>query len=193
MRAFTPHIPDTVRPLKVQIDKNKPLDIEIGAGAGLFAITHAKNNKDRQLISIEHTKERFERLQKRKKAHPDLENLKIVHANAISWIAAHCQPESVDHIYLLYPNPWPKKKHQNQRWHQMPFMGFLLNCLKSDGKLTMATNLEWYKEEALFWFEKRWLRRVTCEKVVPGGARTHFERKYLARGESCFNLEVGRL
>lgn len=190
-RTYKPFIPDQVRRQSVQISKQLPLDIEIGSGAGLFAIQHSLEHQNRQLIAIEHTKERFQKLQQRALAHTHTEHLHVVHANAISWIAAHCPEKTVDHIYLLYPNPWPKSRHQNQRWHRMPFMGFLLARLKPDGRLTLATNLEWYAEEAHDWFQHHWSCQASVTQILPQEGhtpRTHFERKYLERGQTCYDI-----
>lgn len=166
------------------------VDVEIGAGQGLHAVRYCKAEPGRKLVAIERTHTRFALLQRRKEKHPDLENLFVVHADAVSVFAHELRDESVDRIFLLYPNPYPKAKHSNLRWHNMPFMVQLLAKLKRGGQLVLATNIESYASEALEKLISEWrLELVSHEKVSDAQpARTHFEKKYLERGETCWNL-----
>ncbi|MGE3385431.1 MAG: tRNA (guanosine(46)-N(7))-methyltransferase TrmB [Bdellovibrionales bacterium] len=165
------------------------VDLEIGAGAGLHAIHYAKANPNRLLIAIERTS-KAERLQRRAKNHPKLSNLLAYRSDAIHWVT-HFVPElSLSRIFLLYPNPYPKARQQNLRWHAMPFMGFLLSRLKAQGELILATNEAFYAQEAKNTFCGHWGLQLKSEEILSADSipRTHFEKKYLARGELCRNL-----
>jgi len=166
------------------------VDVEIGAGAGLHAIRYAQQNPQRHLIAIERTQTRFHQLARRRAEHPELTNLFPVHADALS-VFVHCLPDqSVERIFLLYPNPYPKEKQANLRWHNMPFMNFLKTKLKVGGSLILATNIEDYADEAECKMIAEW-RFQLREKQILNGARdprTHFEKKYLERGQSCWNF-----
>ena len=105
------------------------MDIEIGCGVGLHPITYAKIHPDRNLVALEHTKEKFDKFWGRYENHASLDNLYPIHGNAISWISAHIKPASVSRYFLLYPNPWPKARHKNRRWAAMPFMAKLHETL----------------------------------------------------------------
>ncbi len=73
----------------------------------------------------------------------------------------------------------------------MPFMEKVIACLKPNGCLHVSTNLEWYAAEARANFERVWqletlrFERIQAGDIVP---RTHFERKYLARAQTCFDM-----
>ena len=144
-------------------------------------------------IAIEHTQERFGKFARRLANHEPMVNLHAVHANAISWIV-HCVPAaSLDRIWLLYPNPYPKTRHRNQRWHAMPFAAKLVETLKPGGELRLATNEQFYANEA----ERDWqLQGLVLDSRKEIGSdeapRTHFERKYIERGETCFDLTFVR-
>jgi tRNA G46 methylase TrmB len=145
------------------------------------------------LIAIEHTRERFAKFARRLAHHEPLSNLRAVHANAISWIAHCVPPESVDRYWLLYPNPYPKARQRNQRWHAMPFARHLISTLKPGGELVLATNEGFYADEA----ERDWalagltfVSRGLVSRDVP--PRTHFERKYLERSQDCHELVFSR-
>ncbi len=167
-----------------------PLDIEIGCGVGLHPILYQGQHPERCLVALEHTKEKFDKFYRRFINHGSPENLIPVHANGISWVSQQLPNESVDQFFFLYPNPNPKPGDLNKRWYAMPFMQRVLEVLKKDGKITLATNEGFYKDEALDYFINHWKLKLV-EKIHLDSSfkpRTHFEKKYLARGEACFNL-----
>jgi tRNA (guanine-N7-)-methyltransferase len=165
-----------------------PLDIEIGSGVGLHPIQYAKANPERRLIAFEHTSEKFERFQSRLDRHPDLHNLVGVHGEAIRWVTHLFEGENIARCFLLYPNPEPKAP--NKRWLRMPFFAHLLSLLEPDGEIHLATNEKDYFEEALAWAEHAWHLKIghrrAFDQSIDRIPRTHFEKKYLARGETCY-------
>ena len=168
----------------------QPLDIEIGCGVGLHPIQYAQAYPERYLVAIEQTREKFAKFQRRF-AHHDLSNLLPVHANAIAWVTHALREQSVERFFFLYPNPNPKASDLNKRWHAMPFMSQVIACLKPNGQIHMATNVEAYALEARAYFEQIWklatvrFARIRAGDITP---RTHFETKYLARGQTCFDM-----
>jgi tRNA (guanine-N7-)-methyltransferase len=173
--------------------QDRPLDLEIGCGVGWHPIRYAKENPERNLIAIEHTREKFEKFAGRARNTP-LENLLPVHADAVRWVAHALQPRALDRVLLLYPNPEPKAA--NKRWLRMPFMHHLLETMKPGAELILATNIEDYWREAQTYAREFWnleiveARRFSSADAPMGTPRTHFEKKYLARGETCFDLKL---
>jgi tRNA (guanine-N7-)-methyltransferase len=167
-----------------------PLDIEIGCGVGLHPILYQGQHPERCLVAIEHTKEKFDKFYRRFQNHGSPKNLIPVHANGISWVSQQLPMNSVDRFYFLYPNPNPKPGDLNKRWYAMPFMQKVLEVLKPGGQLILATNEFFYKEEALDYFLNYWKLKLLEETILKSDFkhRTHFEKKYLERGEDCFNL-----
>ncbi|MFN8369910.1 MAG: hypothetical protein U0T83_04695 [Bacteriovoracaceae bacterium] len=98
--------------------------------------------------------------------------------------------ESVDRYIMLYPNPYPKSKQQNKRFHCMPFMEVIRKTLKPGGEIIMATNEEFYAKEALDWMNSYWGFDLIRDEILRNGdtPRTHFEKKYLLSNQKCFNL-----
>jgi tRNA (guanine-N7-)-methyltransferase len=166
-----------------------PVCVEIGAGQGFFAVQFAKANPAKTLIAIERTQERFAKLQRRV-VNNRCDNVIPVRANAVNWIA-HCLPcQSVDNYFLWYPNPYPKPSQRNKRFHAMPFMAYLLQTLKPYGTFTLATNQGFYYREARTLMVDVWgLTCVVDRQIEPQHSpRTHFEKKYLGRGDHCWQL-----
>ncbi len=168
------------------------LDLEIGCGVGWHPIQYAQQNPLRDLIAIEHTRTKFARFRSRFAHHPNLHNLFPIHADAVRWVAHHLPVDSVSRIFILYPNPEPKAP--NRRWFRMPFMQQLLKVLKPGGEITLASNEPTYILEAIEYARKHWSLKVLesrsfdSAQPLPGIPRTHFDKKYLQRGQTCFDV-----
>ena len=178
------------RVLQTHWNQELPLYLEIGAGVGFHPIHFAKKNPHSQLIAIEKTSEKYQKMHRRFLRHPNLDNLSIAHANAINYVSHYISPESLDGVFLLYPNP--NFKNPAQRWARMPFMETLHKKLKPSGTLTLASNESWYIEEAKQHLRTQFLllehTTLSLDQKLQFFPRTHFEKKYLERGENCWNL-----
>lgn len=170
----------------------KKLVIEIGAGQGLHAIQYAETHPDTFYIAIERTQNKFGKMQSRLAHHPHITNLMLINEDATKWLAENIQAEEVDAYFILYPNPYPKQKQANKRWHYMPFMDFLFNTLQQSAPLTLATNIQSYFDEACEVFAIHSSVELQSSGKIDQNfkGRTHFERKYLERGETCYQLKV---
>lgn len=161
--------------------------IEVGAGKGKHALLFTKTHPDTQLIAIERTREKFLAMQKQHGIEGQA-NLQTVHADALPWIVHALYPEQVEQFFILYPNPEPH--NPAQRWVNMPFFEFLLSRLKTGGTITLASNIPAYIEEAEQQAEQLWKLPLIKEVIAQDSARTHFEIKYLERGELCQQLII---
>ncbi len=163
------------------------LVLEIGTGKGKHALLFANRNPNKQLIAIERTRNKFEAFAKLATEH-NLTNLTPVHADAIAWIVHAIKPNTVACIYILYPNP--EQHNPNQQWLNMPFFEFLLSRLCEGGEVILATNIESYMDNAQQQAKSVWCLPTLREKVAADSQRTHFEVKYLARDETCWQLTM---
>jgi len=167
----------------------EPVCVEVGAGKGKHALLFSKNNSDTQLIAIERTREKFLAMQKQHAVEGQT-NLQTVHADALPWIVHALYPEQVEQFFILYPNPEPH--NPAQRWVNMPFFEFLLSRLKTGGTITLASNIPAYIEEAETQVQELWNLPFVKEVIAADSARTHFEIKYLERGELCQQLIISK-
>lgn len=186
-KLFRPRDFELPEILKTKAGERQPLYLEIGAGKGKHALSFAADNPYKSLIAIERTRVKFEAFNKLANAQ-NLGNLNAIHADAIAWIVQAVDPNSVTGIYILYPNP--EQHNPNQQWLNMPFFEFLLSRLKSGGKIILATNIEAYIDNAEKQALDLWCLPTLRKQVTRDKARTHFEVKYLARGETCWEIEI---
>lgn len=189
-RAFQPQRLSAPRDFVMPDAALKPkssLVLEIGAGKGKHALSFAMQNPDKHLIAIERTRNKFEAFEKLA-AQQNSANLTAIHADAIAWIVHAIAPNSIDSIYILYPNP--EQHNPNQQWLNMPFFEFLLSRLQVGGEIILATNIETYMDNAEQQANEVWCLPNTRSQVASSSQRTHFEVKYLARQETCWELSM---
>lgn len=179
--------PRNFLPMSAEFWQNKSVCLEIGAGKGKHAVQFAHQYPEKYLLAIERTQEKFLAMKKRaNQVH--LPNLKVIHADAIAWITHAVPVASIQKIFILYPNPEPN--NPNQRWLNMPFFEFLLSRLQPNGQIILATNIKNYADETEEKAITIWQLPTTRQQVAMRSQRTHFEIKYLARGEICWQLEM---
>lgn len=161
--------------------------LEIGAGKGKHAISFAAQHPAAAVIAIERTAEKYRTMQ-RLAEQSQLANLTTIHADAIAWVTFGIPKNSLSKIFILYPNPEPN--NPNQRWLNMPFFELLLSKLQPDCEIVIASNIASYIDEAYEMARAIWQLPVTRTPVPLSSERTHFEIKYLARGEACWQLNI---
>lgn len=169
--------------------KNEKLVIEIGAGVGLHPIQYAQENNNDFVVAIERTLNKFQKMQRRHKNH-HLANLLPIHADATRWICQNIRENEVDKYFILYPNPYPKSCQANKRFHNMPFMQYLIKTLKKKGEIVLATNDLGYYQDAKKSLQEKFSLNLLEDGLWTFLPRTHFEKKYRARGEKCFNIKL---
>ena len=174
-------------PRDFQMIRPEPICVEIGAGKGKHALLFSSQHPEHKLIAIERTREKYLAMQKQH-ALERQGNLQVVHADAMPWIVHALLPTQVQQFFILYPNPEPH--NPAQRWLNMPFFEFLLSRLKVAGTVTLASNIPEYIAEAQQQLIETWKLPFVKEVIPATSARTHFEIKYLQRGELCQQLII---
>lgn len=188
-RNFHPeylHAPKGVNP---PVPTQSPLYFEIGAGKGKHALLFANANPDSHLIAVERTHEKYAAFAKQADL-AKLDNLQVIHADAIAYAVHFLPPNSLSGVFILYPNPEPHNK--NQRFVNMPFFEFLLSRMQPNATITIASNIESYIDEASQMLVETWRLPFVKKSIESSSARTHFEIKYLARGEHCQELIISK-
>jgi tRNA (guanine-N7-)-methyltransferase len=61
-------------------------------------------------------------------------------------------PVSISRAFILFPDPWPKRRQQKRRLVQPAFLAALRRVMTSDGRVRFATDVASYADEALLAF-----------------------------------------
>ena len=189
MKNLPPSNQKNIKNLLKEREIDQPIDLEVGAGVGWHAITRSKENPKRYLIAIERTKNKFKKFNQRYIGNNSPGNLLIVHSDAINWVNENVSSKMISKIFILYPNPYPKKSDLNKRFYAMGFMEKLIDILKPGGEIQLATNKKFYADETKEYLTQIYKLELLNDKILKAEKpRTHFEKKYLLNNEKCFDL-----
>lgn len=98
---------------------------------------------------------------------------------------ARLTPNSLARAFILFPDPWPKKRQQKRRLIQDAFIEELVRLVKPGGQVRFATDVMSYADEALWRFTKNssveWLatRADDWRKPPIDHVTTRYESKQL--------------
>lgn len=118
--------------------RQKGLTVEIGAGTALFSVELASRYPDRVFIALD---VKADRLQKGAREAMDrgLKNIYFVRARADQLLEV-VQPSSVDHLWLTFSDPFPKKRDAKRRLVAPVFLGLYRQVLEKNGVLCQKTD-----------------------------------------------------
>lgn len=96
-------------------------------------------------------------------------------------------PASIDRAYLLYPDPWPKKKHHRRRFVTQEHLAPLARAMRPGAELRIATDIPDYVRQALIAVPRAgldWLAERPADWRMPweGWVSTRYEQKALREG-----------
>jgi tRNA (guanine-N7-)-methyltransferase len=167
-----------------------PLEVDIGCGDGSFLTALAKQTPQRNFLGLERLLGRV-RSACRKIAQQNLDNARVVRVES-SYAVAHLLPaNSVAAFYLLFPDPWPKRRHQRRRIVTPEFLDSVYRALVGDGFFTIAT------DDGDYFDQIRLL--VSGDKFVASGAddfnapATTFEKNFRDRGLKIHRLVLRKI
>ncbi len=138
--------PTVPLPLDTLFDPGRPLELEIGCGKGRFLSARAAKNPETQYLGIERLKDRVRKLDK-KACRLKLDNLRILRLEAFYTFYYLLPTHRLRTVYVFFPDPWPKRRHQTRRLFSPLFLDVLWARLEIGGVIQVATDHPGYFEE----------------------------------------------
>lgn len=126
--------------------RTAPLEVEIGAGQGGFAIGHAEAHPELDLVALEIRAKQAAYIEDRRRRH-GLANLLVVHGDAKVILPRMFAPGSVDVIHIQFPDPWWKRRHHGRRLVEDDFSILIYRLLRPGGLLEVRTDVPARGEE----------------------------------------------
>lgn len=116
------------------------LMLEIGTNRGRFLKQLALRHPESGVVGVE-LRHKYVTLARR-----DLEDAKITNAHIVSADAALLLPIAIDDgqltdVFVLYPDPWWKKRHQKRRIIRPDFLDLLARKMRSGANLWIRTDV----------------------------------------------------
>jgi tRNA (guanine-N7-)-methyltransferase len=128
--------------------REAPRTIEIGFGNGENLLALARAHPERDYLGVEVHRPGVGRLLLGLEAH-GLANVRLICHDAVEVLARQIAPGTVQEILILFPDPWPKKRHHKRRLIQRAFVELAASRLSMGGVLRLATDWEPYALEIL--------------------------------------------
>lgn len=170
-----------------------PLELEIGCGAGGFALEYARRNPGVRYIAFEWRKKYAREVAHRGEKH-GLKNLKVIEGDARMEVPRLFTPGSLAWIHLQFPDPWWKRAHHKRAILQPDFTAFMLTLLQPGGRFDFRTDVEDVGLRGLKALEEAGfhnpLGRGVFHPYDPEEAPSTRERRYLASGEPVFRARL---
>lgn len=138
------------RPLELDslYARHAPQVVEIGFGNGEHLAALARRQPARNFLGIEVHPPGVGRLLLALAAER-LENVRVSCHDAVEVFEAQIPSASLAEILILFPDPWPKKRHHKRRLIQPGFASCLADRLSPGGVLRLATDWEPYAHHML--------------------------------------------
>lgn len=122
--------------------------LEIGFGNGEHLLERARAQPERDFLGIEvHQPGVGHLLLAAAKA--EISNLRVIAHDAVEVLQQQIPPDSLDEVQLLFPDPWPKKRHHKRRIVQAGFAALIASRLSAGGRFHLATDWAPYAEHML--------------------------------------------
>ena len=112
---------------------------EIGSGHGHFLVQYAAAFPEKFCVGVDIIRDRLNRSGK-KRDRAKLANCHFVQAEAREFFAALPPGVTLQEIWVLFPDPWPKKRHHKNRILQVDFLEALANRAGEGTRLYFRTD-----------------------------------------------------
>jgi tRNA (guanine-N7-)-methyltransferase len=169
-----------------RLDTLKPARLEIGFGGGEHLAHQAALHPDVAFIGAEPFVNGVAKLLALVEAR-DLRNISI-HAGDARELFAALPDRSLERIYLLYPDPWPKTRHHRRRLVNQEALRHFHRLLQPGGLFLFASDIAHYVEWTLLETRKAggftWLaeRAADWRTPFPEWIETRYEAKAKREG-----------
>lgn len=172
------------------LSKSGRVFAEIGFGNGEFLEYLAKAYPDVMIVGVE-VSQWCASKGARRALSEGLDNVRIMHGDARFLLRTCFAPESVKRVYMNFPCPWPKTRHAARRVTVPAFSELLNYILAPGGTFELATDVDWYAEEAAKTISES--GAFDAEPIEINPARpyvTKYERKWKAMGKDTWHLTM---
>lgn len=175
LAALFPHRPSDVR-------------LEIGFGGGEHLVAQARQNPDVGYLGCDGFENAIGKLLAAVEA-GGIRNIRPHHGDAIE-LLAWLPDRTLTRIDLLYPDPWPKRRHWKRRFVQPETLAQFARILKPGGEFRFATDIADYGAWTLAHLAQMpefvWTAERADDWRLPwaGFVRTRYEAKAIREGRT---------
>lgn len=174
-------------PLALFASPVERLAMEIGFGAGEHLLHQLDQQPATGFIGCEPFVNGMARLLDDAQHHDGRDRLRIHEGDArevLTWLPDGC----LDQVFLLYPDPWPKQRHEKRRFMGVDTLSLLFAKMKPGAQLRVASDIDAYKATTLAAVaqHKGFDRDESHDSAIPWAdwKRTRYEAKAIKAGRT---------
>jgi tRNA (guanine-N7-)-methyltransferase len=167
-------------------------DVEIGSGKGRFLLSLAASHPERNLLAVERAGH-YHRLCCERAAKRGLSNIRLLRTTAEDLLYRLLAPSSVATLFILFPDPWPKKRHHKRRLITLNNVAAIAAAIRPGGRLLIKTDHAGYAAviaEVLAGVPA--LRTIDAAAAFAALPVSGFEHKYLDQGREIATFACER-
>jgi tRNA (guanine-N7-)-methyltransferase len=173
--------------------RTAPVDVEIGSGKGKFLLELAAARPERDVLAVERSA-KYHRLCCERAARRGIGNVRLLRTTAEDLLYRLLDPRSVATFFILFPDPWPKKRHHKRRLVKPETVAALHRALAPGGRLLVKTDHEGYSEViAGALGGATGFDTLDPEEAFSGLPITGFEHKYRVQGRPIYPFALRKL
>jgi tRNA (guanine-N7-)-methyltransferase len=167
-----------------------PAELEIGCGKGLFLLNAARACPQVNFVGVE-IQRKYQLVTATRLAKRGLGNVRLVCADARSFLSGSVPAASLQAIHVYFPDPWWKKRHHKRRLFTPEFATQCARVLQPGGILHIVTDVEeyWGLISCLLGQQATLISLTSPQPKDPEhdlDYLTNFERKFRKQGKTIF-------
>lgn len=171
--------------------RSAPLEVDLGCGDGSFLAAIAAENPARNFLGVERLLGRV-RTACRKLERVGLTNARVLRFEILDTIERLMAPASVTAFHLMFPDPWPKRRHALRRLVTREFLASMHRALAVDGLVRIATDDTAYFTQITQLVSSSELFHIRSEVLLPA-AQSKFEKRFLEDGVEIHRLVLRKV
>jgi tRNA (guanine-N7-)-methyltransferase len=199
LAPFTLELPEPPVPLDWArvFGNDRPVELEVGCGKGLFLMRSAETRPETNFVGIEIVR-KYQLFTATRLAKRQLTNARVVCADARPFLRDRIATGSLAVLHLYFPDPWWKTRHHKRRVFTAAFVAAAVRVLAPGGRLEVATDVPDYADLVRGLVAGQ-PALVPLPPPQPGEPRhdldylTNFERKFRKQGKPIQRMSYERV
>ncbi len=122
---------------------DRPVEIEVGFGKGLFLLTESAAHPEVNYLGLE-IERKYQLFTATRLAKRGRRNVRVACADARVFLRDRVASASVRAVHVYFPDPWWKKRHHKRRVFTPEFVAEVARVLAPGGRLLAATDVPEY-------------------------------------------------
>jgi tRNA (guanine-N7-)-methyltransferase len=173
-------------------ERQAPIQMDVGCGEGAFIVAMARANPQCNFLGVERLVGRVRKVCKRA-FNAGVSNVRVLCVESLYTMSKLIPPQTISVVHVMFPDPWPKRKHRQHRLINREFLDAVHAALQADGELRLTTDdLDYFQH-----MEKVTAAHEGFSKAPwpddPAYPQTDFEKRFRAQGLPIYRLLLRKI